>query len=119
MTTYLIFNSEVEAQTANQLIFDTAIPLYKLQGYDSDVGGLIGKMDGVLNASGGRTSSWDIPRQRLDGKWAIIHPENHPAAQTILPDGSKALDILNSALGVVVKEVNPEDDTWFPLPEGP
>jgi len=113
MALYLVFNTELEAQAANQTIFDAAIPLYNLMGYPSDTQGLIGKVKGVVNPFGGRTSAWDIPKQPLDGKWLILDPSAHPAAQTILPDSSKAIDIMNAALGVVVRELDPENGTWF------
>jgi len=113
MAIFLVFDTETEAQTANQTVFDTALPIYRLQGYDADAQGLIGKKNGVVNPSGGRTTAWDIPRQRLDGKWIVVDPATHPAAQTILPDGQKALDIMNAALGTVIREVDPQDGTWF------
>jgi len=115
MTDYLIYDTQTQADAANQVIYQTGLQLRTLAGYTVDAGGLIGRMAGVDNPAGGRTSGWDIPKQRqTDNKWCVLHPNTNPKAQAILPNGQKALDVVMAALGAVSVDVDPGDGSWFP-----
>lgn len=108
---YLIYNSEALAQAATTAIFNTAMQLYTAEGRAVDTDGLVGTVNGVDAPDKSHTSRWDKPVQRLDGKWIISHPENHPAAEFILPNEATALSVIMAQLGAVVEEER--SDAWF------
>jgi len=61
-----------------------------------------------------RTTAWDIPKQRLDGAWIVLHPENHPSSQDTLPNGQKMVDF--TMQGVTYSSIEEWTPTWFPPP---
>ena len=105
---YLVFNTEEEAEQAQQTIFAVIRQNAEAAGYDiAEDGSIIGKADGVSNPDAMHTSGWDTPMQRVDGKWVILHPE-------------KAKDVANSnqfnAILSAIPDytVEQEANDWWP-----
>lgn len=118
-----VFATQAEAVACVERINVRARVVYRLQGYEIDraTGAIIGKCaaDGTSMWNAARTLTWDIPRQRLDGKWVVRHCEAVPGATFVL----KPLDSppLNVAAYVaqdiaVTVTVEVENEDWWPAP---
>jgi hypothetical protein len=120
---FLVANDQAAAQAINDAIEVRGRELFSQFGYGVDEqGDIIGKRvsDGVLQPSAQRTTAWDVPRQRLDGKWIISHPENQAKSTTIVDQqGTLASEYVMQDLAGTVIESDPENGTWFPLPTIP
>lgn len=82
VTLFLVFDTSAEADAAERVIFERGAHIAALNGYMVDAGGIVGmKADGELALDEARTTRWDEPRRRLDGKWVFTHPQHHPAAR--------------------------------------
>jgi len=78
---YLVFDSEAEARATERVIFRRGAILAQSVGYHLDeAGAIVGERDGEPDPLG-LTTVWDDPRLRADGKWVILHPEHHSAAE--------------------------------------
>ena len=107
---YLIFDTKDQAVQAERAIYNVGVVLAKAEGYTVDAAGIAGKSSGVDNAAAAKTAAWDVPRQRLDGKWIVLHPIHHPAATDA--NGAALLAQLGPALSDVPVEL--EDPSWWP-----
>lgn len=105
---YLVYLTEAEAIQAEGIIFEFGKGLAKAQGHTVDADGIhaIGhNLDYSISA--GVTTSWSDPRQRADGKWVIVHPENHAVSAD-----ANLLSQLMTLLGTISEEHS--DGTWWP-----
>lgn len=108
MTDYLVFDALVEAVVVERVIFNFGVQLATGAGYlIAEDGGIIGKRQGVSDPLSQETTTWDIPRQRLDGKWVVRHPKHHPSAQN-----EENLALLLGQLGDIT--VEQEQENWWP-----
>lgn len=111
---FYVHDTEADAQATAEAIDQRAREVFAAQGYTiREDGAVIGKRGGVDNPEG-VTRTWDIPRQRLDGKWLLLHPEEHPSATIELAPG---LTVLAYVTQDVTAPVENEDAAWFPEPE--
>ena len=112
---YLIFSDEATATSAVAAIDAAARSLFPPSLIDAD-GSLIGVRGGHPDLSAARTVTWDVPQQRLDGKWVVQHPANLSTSSD--PAGNSGMTIaqfLIAGLGTVAIETY--DALWFPLPQ--
>lgn len=115
---YLIFDTEVEATAAVASIDGHARIVFSWRGYTITAeGAIVGK-----RASDGEdvptaiTTTWDVPRQRADGKWCVAHPESHPSGSVEVSPGVTVAMFVMSDVGSPVIEDYAAD--WFPVEEG-
>lgn len=64
---FLVFNSQGQANAAQNKIWAILEPAYIKRGYV--------KNDQGVRDETGETVRWSVPRERLDGKWVMPHPE--------------------------------------------
>lgn len=102
---FLVFETKAQADKAERIIFEFGKALALSEGYVVDDTHVYGRNS--KGKSKAFTSSWDTPRQRVDGKWVITHPKHHTAARD-----PQALQRLTVALGHVVEEE--ADNGWWP-----
>jgi len=108
---YLVFDTHAAAQAAVDLIDSRGRQVYASAGYTIDASGdIVGKRDGVDDPAG-VTSTWGIPRQRLDGKWVVVHIENHPMADYEVSPGVVVKDF---ALAGITAPAEEHSDSWWP-----
>lgn len=104
---HLVFDTQEAAQGVSDAIYVFGASYAVGQGYSVDGSGIVGRNpDGTSKPSAERTTAWDIPRQRLDGKWIVLHPKYHPAAA----DPSAAVGLANLLSGITVEA---ETEAWF------
>ena len=106
---YLIYNTEQEADTAQSIIFEFGKNIAARLGYYTNEA-IHGKKQGISNASTGVTIRWCDVKQRLDGKWLVLHPKYHSAAKDAALLGELMLE-----LDPVTIETKQPD--WFPPEE--
>lgn len=84
---YLVYGTQAEALADLALINARGRAFYSAAGYEIRAdGAVIGEdADGDPDPRG-LTVTWDVPRQRLDGKWVVLHPENQPMATRLLSE---------------------------------
>lgn len=92
--------AEAEALDAVASIDARARIIFAARGYTITAeGDIVGK-----RASDGEdvptsvTSTWDIPRQRADGKWCVVHPEAHPSAEVQVGPSITVVDFVMTGL---------------------
>lgn len=110
---FLIFDTEAEAHAAVASIDSRARIIFAARGYTITAeGAIVGKRasDGedVLESV---TTTWDVPRQRLDGKWCVAHPEGHPSAYVEVAPGLFVVDYVMNGLDVAIDEMLTD---WWP-----
>lgn len=105
---YLVFDTEKQAATVAQQIFETGANLAAERGHIVDEYGIRAVIDGKpVPESHTRTVNWDVPRQRLDGKWVVRHPKY----SAILQSEPALMARLDRALsGVTVETMQ---NGWF------
>ncbi|WP_158874016.1 hypothetical protein [Antarcticirhabdus aurantiaca] len=83
MTLFLVFDTLAAADAAERIVFERGAQIAALNGYTLDeAGGIVGMTPaGEVALEAARTTRWDVPRQRLDGRWVFTHPQHHPAAR--------------------------------------
>lgn len=109
---WLVFDTAAEAAAAVATIDARARLVFAENGYTV-------RSDGaVLGRAAGRddpaapTLTWDVPRPRADGRWAVLHPEAHPAGG--IPHGTGTLaEHLAAGLGGTIETEAPG---WWPAP---
>jgi hypothetical protein len=107
MARYLVFNTQNQANTAQGIIFGDGKTRFAARGYTLHAdGSIIGKVMGVDAPNNQRTVRWDVPRQRLDGKWVIAHPGDQSAEWDAIAAAALA------KLGAVTAEE--WSASWFP-----
>lgn len=120
---YYVFASQAEAQACVERINARARAVYRLQGYQvaTDTGAIIGQRvsDGLAMPEAARTLTWDVPRQRADGKWVVRHCEAVPGATfvvqpTAIPPLNVAACVSQDIAASVAVEV--EGAGWWPAP---
>lgn len=120
---FFVFNDQTSAQVATDAIAARGRELFAQFGYGVDAGGnIIGKRasDGVLQPDAQHTTTWDVPRQRLDGKWILLHPENQTRSTVIVDaQGTLASEYVTQDLVGLLIESDPLNGTWSPLPTIP
>jgi hypothetical protein len=117
---FYVYDSQAEAQADVDGIDARARTIYAGQGYEIDAEGNIISKDGATgaNAPGApRTVTWDVPRQRLDGRWVIGHCEGVPGASFVL-DASRSppltvADFVGQGIAASVS-VETEIASWWP-----
>ena len=106
---YLVFESEEAALSAEGAIFGYGAWLAQEEGYVVDVSGIKGKRLGETDHSAPVIDRWDIPEERSDGKWVVIHPEKHPAAS----DPAMLESLIDLLSGFVSFAEEEAADWWF------
>ena len=106
---YLIYNTEQESETAQSIIFGFGKALAAEAGYFVN-GGIHGTKNGISSVDTPSSTVWDIPRQRLDSKWILLHPKYDNAAQD-----AELLDALMLELEPYSVETKQPD--WFTIIE--
>lgn len=122
MARYYVFATQAQAQDCIDRIDARARVVYAAQGYTIDAdGSIVGKRasDGIAMPDAARTETWDIPRQRLDGKWIVAHCEAVPGATFVLkptavPPLTVAAFVAQDIPATVTVEV--ENVSWWPSP---
>lgn len=117
-----VFQDRASAQDCVDRINMRARIVYAAQGYQLDGdGAVIGKNSatGASAPEAARTTTWDVPRQRLDGEWVVRHCEAVPGATfvltpTALPPLTVAAFVAQDIEASVTVEV--EDASWWPAP---
>ena len=123
MSRYYVFNTQAEAQACVDRINIRARAVFRLQGYEIDraTGGIIPKRlsDGQSMPDAAQAETWDVPRQRLDGKWIVAHCEAVPGATLVIrPTAVPPLTVA----GYVAQDipatvmVEAENISWWPVP---
>lgn len=108
---YLVFDTQAEAAAAVATIDERARQVFSSQGYTVRPDGA------VLGKAGGRddpdapTLTWDVPRERADGRWVIAHPEAHPSALFVVAPGVTLAAHLTHG---IVAPVEVETGDWWP-----
>ena len=123
MARYYVFETQAQAQACVERINARARVVYRLQGYqiDASTGDIIGQRasDNAPMPDAARTQTWDVPRQRLDGRWIVRHCEAVPGATFVLkPTAIPPLtvgDFVAQDLDAAVL-VQVEDPSWWPVP---
>lgn len=113
MPRFLVFASQAEAQAAVDAIDESGRAIYAARGYAISEGGSIvcrRLSDGASVPESQGIDTWDVPRQRLDGKWIISHPENHNSG-SILINGVPASDVVMT--GVTPDSIEEFSLAWF------
>lgn len=123
MTRFLVSSTLDGAKALVAKIDDNGRLLYAARGYTVDkYGAIVGRnaATGLEDTKAQRTVTWAAPRQRLDGKWVVLHPENHVSSQMAI-DAKKTTAVSAIMDGVVPEsiETDPEDGTWFVIPPPP
>lgn len=76
---FLVYETQADAEDGQRIIFDFGCSVAAGAGYDLEVVDgvtmLHGKSGGVTTSP--VTSSWSPVRERLDGKWVVLHPQHH------------------------------------------
>lgn len=107
---YFVFPTEEAAQGIIDLINERGRECYIQAGYNlREDGAIIGQVDGQDDPVG-VTSTWDVPRQRLDGNWVVTHIEAHPMADYVI--GQKT--VLEHVMDGVTVPVEEHSDSWWP-----
>jgi|GEM_PF-3410168 len=122
MPRYYVFPNQASAQACVDGIDTRARTVYAAQGYGvDDQGAIIGKRasDGAAMPDAARTLTWDVPRQRSDGKWVVRHCEAVPGATfvlqpTAIPPLTVAAFVAQGIPATVTVEV--ADASWWPAP---
>lgn len=112
---FLIYDTATEAQSAVTTIDNRARAVFAAQGYTvREDGAVVGKSEGCDDPDG-LTTTWDVPRQRLDGKWAVAHPEQHPSAAFQVAPGLPLASYLVTSIDTAVEDESP---AWWPPAAG-
>lgn len=117
MTQYYIFSSQALAQAAIDKIDFRAREIARALGRLDANGNLIGR-----NAATGDlvpeavTTTWVKPAKRLDGQWAVLHPNNGSMWNDPIAGGQTVGQYITQDLAAEVVAADPADGTWFPLP---
>ncbi len=122
MARYYVFATQPEAQACVDRINVRARTVYAAQGYQLDeAGAIIGQRasDGAPMPDAAKTLTWDIPRQRRDGKWVVAHCDLVPGATfvlkpTAIPPLTVAAFVAQDVPATATVEV--EDASWWPAP---
>lgn len=116
---FLVFLDQASAVAAVEQINGNGRALFAARGYGVDENGDVEARrlsDGSI-VHEAKTQTWDVPRQRLDGKWIISHPENAMRADTVVDEqGATGAEVV--MVDVVFEAIEAFDDAWFPAPEG-
>jgi hypothetical protein len=108
---YFVLSSEHEAQAVVDMIDARGRECYIQAGYTvRDDGAIIAQADGQDDPVG-VTSTWDVPRQRKDGKWVVAHIEAHPMASYVVEDKT----VLEYVLSGLDWPLEDQSDGWWPL----
>lgn len=119
MPRYYVFATQAQAEACVDRINARARTIYAAQGYavDAVTGAVTGKRasDGALMPNAVKTSTWDVPRQRWDGKWVVRHAET-------CPGNAFVIDVAGTTVGqfvgqdAVTTTVETEAPSWWPAP---
>lgn len=122
MPRYYVFATQVEAQACADRIWSRLKAACIAQGYtvDKATGGIIGKDTSGRDVPGALTLAWDTPRQRLDGKWAVLASAAVPGRSFIVAPLAKPpltlgaiLDADDLSASVTIQN---DDSSWWPAP---
>ncbi len=113
---FYVFDDQAAAQAAVDQINARARQLFQQQGYTlADDGSIIGKRvsDGTSMPNSARTQTWDVPRQRVDGKWVFHHVETCPGNRFVIDKaGTTVAQFVGQDLSTATIET--EDLSWWP-----
>lgn len=110
---YFVFDTQAAAQAAVDLIDERGRQIYANAGYTiNESGDVVGKCNGVDNPQG-VTTTWDVPRQRMDGKWVFAHPEAGAMAGYEVAPGVFVRDYVVAGINDPIETGSPD---WWPDP---
>lgn len=110
MVNYLVFETKDHADSAEQTIFSFGASAAADAGFEVTEEGISNYRRGVPQAD--KTTKWDTPRQRADGKWVIAHPELNCLAKR----EPSMLEALLAQITVPYEKEEYQND-WFPPEE--
>ena len=122
MARYYVFETQAQAQACAGRIWGRLKAACVAQGYSLDpvTGAIIGKDIAGRDVPDALTSSWDIPRQRRDGRWVVRHAAAVPGRSFVLAPLATPpltlgaiLDADDLAASVTVES---DDASWWPVP---
>lgn len=122
MARYYVFGTQAEAQACADRIWARYKAACIVQGYTIDraTGGVVGKDNAGRDAPGALTQAWDIPRQRADGKWVVLHSSAVPGQTFVVAPLANPPLTLGAALAAddlaVTVTVENDDASWWPAP---
>ena len=123
MARYYVFATQAEAQACVDRINMRARGVYAAQGYQIDTasGDIVGQnaATGAPMPDAARTTTWDVPRLRIDGKWVVRHCEAVPGATfvlqpTAIPPLTVAAFVSQDISAAATVEI--EGASWWPAP---
>lgn len=121
MARFYVFASQAEAQTAIDQIDTRARQIYAAQGYTVEAdGSVVGKRasDGADMPTAARTETWDVPLQRLDGKWVVHHVETCPGHDFVIDqNGTTVAQFVGQDVASQLIEIY--DLSWWPVAVAP
>lgn len=113
MIRYYVLDTEQEAADLVAHIDARARLVFAAQGYTiTEDGAVVSRRasDGA-DVPGAVTTTWDVPRQRVDGKWCVQHPETHASAQFDIGGGVTVLQFVTTGLSAAIETADP---SWWP-----
>jgi hypothetical protein len=116
---YVVFPTRVAALNGQATAFTRLTTELVARGHSLDaVLGLRGKLgndvtDAPLSAQ--RTTAWADPAQRLDGKWVIPHPEEHPLCQRFAAVKARVVTAIDNAIAGTQVAIEEFSAAWFPV----
>jgi hypothetical protein len=109
---YFVFDSRVAARFLIRKINERMLTLFAARGYTVTANGIVGKWvsDQTDNPTD-LTTTWTEERQRLDGKWVVLHPEKHPLRfRTAADRDGDIAELIRDRVSDFIEEEQPG---WF------
>ena len=108
-----VFDTRLAARRAIAKLDERMRALFDLRGYTVTAEGIVGKrVSDQMDAPAALTRTWDVERQRLDGKWVVRHPEEYPLRFRTATDRDADLQtVVQDRLADPIEEETPE---WWP-----
>ena len=113
MARYLVYDDQAAAQDDLDIINARGRECYAAAGWTIRADGAVVGQRAGIDDPGGVTVTWDVVRQRADGKWVIAHPEGHPFADYDLGGGVTVLSYTMAGIAAPAEE---EAAEWWPAP---
>jgi hypothetical protein len=113
---FYVSDTQAAAQGVVDQINVRARQVYAAQGYTIEPdGSVVGKRvsDGMSMPDSAHTETWDIPRQRLDGKWVVAHVETCPGHDFVMDqNGTTVSQYVGQDVSAPIE--TEDQATWWP-----
>lgn len=121
MSRYLVFATQAAANTAQGRVFTRLANALVARGlkYDPATGilGRVGTDASDAPATTQRTVRWATPAQRPDGKWVLLHPEEHQLAKRFPAIAAQLTQDIDAAVTAGTVTIEVFSAAWFsPVP---